>query len=86
MNKKIIIEIVVFIVIVGIVLGFTLFNSNKDKARNYKNEAIEKGDIQAMVVTIGSLNPVTIVDVGSQVSGRIEQLYANFNSTIKQGL
>ena len=85
MNKKIIIGIVVFIVIVGIVLGFTLVNRNRNNTVKYKKEEVEKGDIQAVVVTTGSLNPVTIVDVGSQVSGRIEKLYADFNSKVKQG-
>jgi len=84
MKKKIIISAVIFVVIVGIVLGFSLFNRNKNFAINYKKEAIEMGDIQAVVVTTGSLNPVTIVDVGSQVSGRISQLNADFNSTVKE--
>ncbi len=85
MNKKIIIGLVIFIVIVGIVLGFTLVNRNKNHALEYRKEAIERGDIQAVVVTTGSLNPVTIADVGSQVSGRIEKLYADFNSKVKEG-
>ncbi len=79
------IGIVIFIVIVGSVLGLTLSNRNNNNAIEYKKEAIEKEDIQAVMVTTGSLNPVTIVDFGSQVSGRIEQLYADFNSTVKQG-
>ncbi len=79
------IGIVIFIVIVGSVLGLTLSNRNNNNAIEYKKEAIEKEDIQAVMVTTVSLNPVIIVDFGSQVSGRIEQLYADFNSTVKQG-
>ena len=51
----------------------------------YKTETASKGDIEALVVTTGTLNPVTIVEVGSQVSGKIEELYADFNSTVKEG-
>lgn len=82
MKRKVVISLVIFVVIAGIVLGFTLLNRNKGNAIKYKKEAVEKGDIQAVVVTTGSLNPVTIVDVRSQVSDRIEQLNADFNSTV----
>jgi len=83
MKKKLIISLVIFVVVAGIVLSFTLFSRNKGKAIEYKKEGIEKGDIQALVVTTGSLNPVTIIDVGSEVSGRIAKLYADFNSLVK---
>lgn len=85
MKKKIIIGTVIFVVIVGLVLSFTLLNRNKNKAAKYKTEAVSKGDIEAVVLTTGALNPVTIVDVGSQVSGRIAKLYADFNSRVEAG-
>jgi len=85
MKKKIIIGVIILVVIAGIVLGFTLFNRNKNNDIKYKREAIDRGDIEAMVVTTGSLNPVIIVDVGSQVSGKIAELYADFNSEVKAG-
>jgi HlyD family secretion protein len=85
MKKKIIIGVVILVVIVGIFLSFTLFNSNKNNVEKYKKEAVDRGDIEALVITTGSLNPVTIVDIGSQVSGRIAKLYADFNSQVKNG-
>jgi HlyD family secretion protein len=85
MKKKITIGVFILVIIVGIVLGFTLFNRNNNKGIKYKKEAIEKGDIEAVVITTGTLNPVTVVDVGSQVSGIIDKLYADFNSTVKEG-
>ena len=85
MRKKIIIGIFILVVIVGIVMGFTLFNRNNNKGIEYKKEAIDKGDIEALVVTTGTLNPVIIVDVGSQVSGKIDKLYVDFNSKVKEG-
>ena len=66
MKKKIIISSLILIFIAGIVLGFTVFNNhNKNNNIKYKTERIEKGDIEALVVTTGALNPVTIVDIGS---------------------
>lgn len=85
MKKKVIIGVIILVVIVGIVMGFTLFNRNNNKGMQYKKEAIDKGDIEALVVTTGTLNPVTVVDVGSQVSGIIDKLYVDFNSKVKEG-
>lgn len=85
MKKKIIIGSAILVVIAGIVLGLTFFGRNKDNISKYKKEAIDKGDIEALVVTTGTLNPVTIVDVGSQVSGKISKLYVDFNSQVKEG-
>ncbi len=87
MKKKIIIGAVILVVITvtGIVLGLTVFNRENGNNSKYKKEAVDRGSIEALVVTTGSLNPVTIVDVGSQVSGEIEKIYVDFNSQVKEG-
>ena len=87
MKKKIIIiaVIVVALTVTGIVLGLTVFNSGDGSSEKYKKEAVDRGNIEALVVTTGTLNPVTIVDVGSQVSGEIEEIYVDFNSQVKEG-
>ena len=85
MKKKIIIGVFILVVIAGIVMSFTLFNRDNNQTAKYKKEAIDKGDIEALVVTTGTLNPVTVVDVGSQVSGIINKLYVDFNSKVKEG-
>ncbi len=85
MKKKIVIGVVVLVVIAGIVFGFTYFKHNTNKAPRYEKTAIDRGDITALVDTTGTLNPVTIVDVGSQVSGKIDNIYVDFNSQVKKG-
>ncbi len=50
-----------------------------------EKKAVERGDIQAVVAATGTLNPVNLVDVGCEVTGRIAVLYADFNSVVKQG-
>lgn len=87
MKKKIIIiaVIVVALTLTGIVLGLTVFNSGNSSNAKYKKEAVDRGNIEALVVTTGTVNPVTIVDVGSQVSGEIEEIYVDFNSQVKAG-
>src|SRR5438132_3097589 len=51
----------------------------------YRMSTVERGDITAYVATTGTLNPVIMVQVGTQVSGTIEKLFADFNSTVVPG-
>ncbi|MCK4337939.1 MAG: efflux RND transporter periplasmic adaptor subunit, partial [Candidatus Aminicenantes bacterium] len=85
MNKKILIMIFIVIVVVGAVLAMTVFKNGNTNEVAYKMEAVDIGNIQAVVDTTGTLNPVTTVDVGSQVSGKIQDLFADFNSQVRKG-
>src|SRR5216683_665206 len=51
----------------------------------YRMSTVERGDITAYVSATGTLNPVIMVQVGTQVSGTIEKLFADFNSTVVPG-
>ncbi len=84
MKKKLLI-ILAIIVVVGIGSKFLLFKGDGDTSNVYAKEAVSKGDIEAVVDTTGTLNPVTIVDIGSQVSGRIFELFADFNTQVTEG-
>ena len=84
MKKKLVIGLIL-VVAVFIVLYFTVFKSKNGEAIGYQKEAITRGSIQALVDTTGTLNPVTIVDEGSQVSGKIEDIYVDFNSNVEAG-
>ena len=46
---------------------------------------LTSGEISMVVTATGTVNPVTSVDVGTQVSGIVAKLYADFNSVVKQG-
>ena len=48
-------------------------------------EKVASGDITATVMASGRLNAVSIVEVGTQVSGTIQEIYADFNSPVKEG-
>lgn len=72
--------------IVVIVLVYILFLKGKrNNDVKYKTEELKKGNIEAIVSTTGTVNPVTIVEVGSQVSGKISKIYVDFNSRVKAG-
>lgn len=57
----------------------------KDAAPTYRTAKVERGPITATVSSTGTVSPVTSVQVGSQVSGQIKELFADFNSPVKQG-
>src|SRR5205823_11025280 len=51
----------------------------------YRMSKVERGDMTAYISATGTLNPVIMVQVGTQVSGMIEKLFADFNSTVVPG-
>jgi HlyD family secretion protein len=51
----------------------------------YHTAAVERGDVVATVQAAGTLNAVVQVEVGSQISGQVKALYADFNSTVTKG-
>ena len=54
-------------------------------AANYQTASVTRGAITQAVTATGTLNPVVNVQVGSQVSGNIQKLFADFNSQVKSG-
>jgi HlyD family secretion protein len=58
---------------------------NSQKALRFETATIERGPIQAFITATGNLNPVVNVQVGSQVSGNIKALYADFNTKVQKG-
>ena len=84
-KKKVVISVILPVVAAGAILGWAILKNDGNGAIRYKTEAITKGDIEALVITSGTLNPVTVVEVGSQVSGKIDKLYVDFNSQVQKG-
>ncbi|HLG21968.1 MAG TPA: efflux RND transporter periplasmic adaptor subunit [Candidatus Manganitrophaceae bacterium] len=64
--------------------GAALFR-NGEKGAEHRTAAVERGDITASVSATGKVNAVVTVQVGSQVSGTIQRLFADFNSRVKKG-
>jgi len=71
--------IAIFIILTGLVFGC------KGDSPAYRTEQVSKGDIQQSVTATGTVNAVTTVLVGTQVSGTIKSLYADFNSRVTKG-
>lgn len=53
--------------------------------QQYRLESVEKGNLSQTVSANGTINPVSLVNVGTQVSGTVKKLYVDFNSKVEQG-
>ena len=80
-----------FWIVVGVLVvagGIVWWRAHQAKLKaewKYETSPIDRGKIVAKVTASGSLSALVTVQVGSQVSGRIAALYADFNSTVKKG-
>lgn len=68
-------------------IGFVLWNPTGGNAADipYRLATVDRGPITASVRATGTLNPVTTVLVGSQLSGQVVEILADYNSQVKQG-
>ncbi|HWM84343.1 MAG TPA: efflux RND transporter periplasmic adaptor subunit [Kofleriaceae bacterium] len=69
----------------GGIWGYTAYKSSDDGNIDYQVAEVERGDLASQVTASGTLSPLVTVQVGSQVSGRILELYADFNSRVEKG-
>ncbi len=78
--------IIVFIILLICISGFLIARSmNSSHDTQYQFGTISRGDLETMVSATGTLSPLTIVDVGTQVSGTIDSVYVDYNDKVKAG-
>src|SRR5215472_14267793 len=68
-----------------LLIVFVVRECRNGGAATYQTATVTRGPITQAVTATGTLNPVTNVQVGSQVSGNIAKLFADFNSQVKAG-
>lgn len=73
------------VVVVAAMLTWWLMPRKQSNEERYTLSAIERGAITQTVSANGTLNPVVLVNVGSQVSGIVKALHADFNDHVKAG-
>src|SRR6476646_7088819 len=72
--------------IVLLIAAFFVFSRfGRSSAAQFQTATVTRGPITQAVTATGTLNPVVNVQVGSQVSGNISKLFADFNSQVKAG-
>ncbi|MBR2412745.1 MAG: efflux RND transporter periplasmic adaptor subunit [Alphaproteobacteria bacterium] len=75
----------IVLIIASLVAVKLIFGTNKDVSSEYSTVNITHGDLRQVVSATGEIQPVNTVNVGSQVSGTIDNLYVDFNSKVKKG-
>lgn len=80
--KKYLIYGIAVLAIIGI--SYKLLNRSTG-GTVYKTQKIETGDIMESITASGTINPLSTVSVGSQASGRIAEIYVDYNSVVKKG-
>src|SRR5438067_6508786 len=82
MNRR---NVVIAAAITLVLVLFVLARCSKSSAAAFQTATVTRGPITQAVTATGTLNPVINVQVGSQVSGNIQKLFADFNSPVKAG-
>ena len=83
--KRRIIKYLVLLLILLIAVSVFFLRYRRQQAPQYKTAPVERGDLISTVSATGSINALISVQVGTQVSGTIKSLYADFNSPVKKG-
>lgn len=81
-NKKTLIGIVAVVIVLFVLFGR---GENVDLKQKYREESLNIGNVVKTVSANGTLNPVTLVTVGTQVSGTVQKLYVDFNDRVTKG-
>ena len=77
--------IAVIVVIIVAVAAWLLSGGKKEEQISFKEEAVSTQTLQNSVTATGTIEAVTSVSVGTQVSGIVNKLYVDYNSQVKKG-
>ncbi len=83
MKKKIFIPVIVLILL--LLSSYYFFFTGDKKALQFSFVQISRGSISQTITATGTLQAVTTVDIGTQVSGKITKLYVDFNDHVRKG-
>ena len=85
MSKKKIISLAVGVIIVAGIAIWAFGGQAKKRKVVYETATVDRANISNSVMATGTIEPVTEVEVGTQVSGIIDRLYADYNSVVTKG-
>lgn len=82
--KKTVIWLLILVIAVA---AFYFYSKSKEPRPEelYRFQHLVRGDVTQTISANGTLNPVTLVNVGTQVSGRVSKLYVDFNDEVEKG-
>ena len=77
--------LVVAVVIIVAIVAWALSGSKKEEQISFETSAVAPANIMNSITATGTIEPVTSVTVGTQVSGIVSKLYVDYNSVVKKG-
>lgn len=77
--------VIILLLLFGACAFWAFRSGEKDVKNTYEFFVAKKGKIRKMITATGTVEPITQVEVGTQVSGTISRLYADYNSVVKKG-
>jgi len=84
MKKRIIYISAAAVVVIGSFIAYRSLNTTKQTI-SFETGKIEKGSVSQIITATGTLEAITTVEVGTQVSGVIQKIHVDFNSIVKKG-
>ena len=87
MTSKMTKKKLIFLIICLCLVGYFIFKPEKSKfnIKDFDLDTVSVGNITKTITANGTINPVNVINVGTQVSGTIEKIYADYNDTVKKG-
>ncbi|WP_306605333.1 efflux RND transporter periplasmic adaptor subunit [Azonexus sp.] len=71
--------------LIGAGVWYVKVRGEQDPEKRYKTVTLSRGNVTQTVSANGTLNPVVLISVGTQVSGTVKKLYVDFNDKVKKG-
>lgn len=84
MSRRLLIVLII-IAISGTAFGYLIFGKSDKSVEQYKISELTRGDIESTISSTGTLSPITTVQVGTQVSGTIAEVFVDYNYKVKKG-
>lgn len=84
-KRRVFLAIAGLAVLVGGIWGYRAYKASEEGGIEYQTASVTRQDLAAQVTASGTLSPLVTVEVGSQVSGRIQALHVDFNSRVTKG-
>lgn len=78
-------SIIAALIVAAAAGGYFFYKSAKTQEIQYVTTAVSRGDLRSSISATGTLSAVETVDVGTQISGKINRIYIDYNSVVKAG-
>ena len=79
--------LIILCVIAAVIIGFIIVNATKSSKKELviRTHVVKEYTVENTVTATGTIEPVETVEVGTQVSGKVEKIYVDFNDVVRKG-